>query len=327
MISSSKWGSITWILLHSILDINISNEQFKIIKNELYSLIKNICITSPLQSAKELFIIYFKNINLGKIISVIQLKNVLFLFHNFINSKINKPLFPYNKLSIYSYKNINRVFQEYNNIYFDKNALGITLYDPNRFITRHAQMFISKNNIFFDNLFIKDINPIIAPDIIAPDIIAPDIIAPDIIAPDIIAPDISPIVIKDVIKDDIKDVIKNNADKYSIYKNISVIDDAFLPSFELSLPEAMIELKKNPKCIPFDAYLERWKYFYNKKTRMQKSYIKEVPKINDDLLPELTLSLQIALQKIKSNPKCVPSELYFKRWNELKLLNKHKFIK
>ena len=307
MISSSKWGSITWILLHSILDINISNEQFKIIKNELYSLIKNICITSPLQSAKELFIIYFKNINLGKIISVIQLKNVLFLFHNFINSKINKPLFPYNKLSIYSYKNINRVFQEYNNIYFDKNALGITLYDPNRFITRHAQMFISKNNIFFDNLFIKDINPIIAPDIIAPDI--------------------SPIVIKDVIKDDIKDVIKNNADKYSIYKNISVIDDAFLPSFELSLPEAMIELKKNPKCIPFDAYLERWKYFYNKKTRMQKSYIKEVPKINDDLLPELTLSLQIALQKIKSNPKCVPSELYFKRWNELKLLNKHKFIK
>ena len=305
MISSSKWGSITWILLHSILDINISNEQFKIIKNELYSLIKNICITSPLQSAKELFIIYFKNINLGKIISVIQLKNVLFLFHNFINSKINKPLFPYNKLSIYSYKNINRVFQEYNNIYFDKNALGITLYDPNRFITRHAQMFISKNNIFFDNLFIKDINPIIAPDIIAPDII----------------------VIKDVIKDDIKDVIKNNADKYSIYKNISVIDDAFLPSFELSLPEAMIELKKNPKCIPFDAYLERWKYFYNKKTRMQKSYIKEVPKINDDLLPELTLSLQIALQKIKSNPKCVPSELYFKRWNELKLLNKHKFIK
>ena len=307
MISSSKWGSITWILLHSILDINISNEQFKIIKNELYSLIKNICITCPLQSAKELFIIYFKNINLGKIISVIQLKNVLFLFHNFINSKINKPLFPYNKLSIYSYKNINRVFQEYNNIYFDKNALGITLYDPNRFITRHAQMFISKNNIFFDNLFIKDINPIIAPDIIAPDI--------------------SPIVIKDVIKDDIKDVIKNNADKYSIYKNISVIDDAFLPSFELSLPEAMIELKKNPKCIPFDAYLERWKYFYNKKTRMQKSYIKEVPKINDDLLPELTLSLQIALQKIKSNPKCVPSELYFKRWNELKLLNKHKFIK
>ena len=307
MISSSKWGSITWILLHSILDINISIEQFKIIKNELYSLIKNICITSPLQSAKELFIIYFKNINLGKIISVIQLKNVLFLFHNFINSKINKPLFPYNKLSIYSYKNINRVFQEYNNIYFDKNALGITLYDPNRFITRHAQMFISKNNIFFDNLFIKDINPIIAPDIIAPDI--------------------SPIVIKDVIKDDIKDVIKNNADKYSIYKNISVIDDAFLPSFELSLPEAMIELKKNPKCIPFDAYLERWKYFYNKKTRMQKSYIKEVPKINDDLLPELTLSLQIALQKIKSNPKCVPSELYFKRWNELKLLNKHKFIK
>jgi hypothetical protein len=308
MISSSKWGSITWILLHSILDINISNEQFKIIKNELYSLIKNICITCPLQSAKELFIIYFKNINLEKIISVIQLKNVLFLFHNFINSKINKPLFPYNKLSIYSYKNINRVFQEYNNIYFDKNALGITLYDPNRFITRHAQMFISKNNIFFDNLFIKDINPIIAPDIIAPDIIAPDI---------------SPIVIKDVIKD----VIKNNADKYSIYKNISVIDDAFLPSFELSLPEAMIELKKNPKCIPFDAYLERWKYFYNKKTRMQKSYIKEVPKINDDLLPELTLSLQIALQKIKSNPKCVPSELYFKRWNELKLLNKHKFIK
>jgi hypothetical protein len=49
-----------------------------------------------------------------------------------------------------------------------------------------------------------------------------------------------------------------------------------------------------------------------------------LPKADDSLLPPLDLTLPIAMVKIKENPKCVPFDLYVKRWNELKMITKHK---
>jgi hypothetical protein len=75
-------------------------------------------------------------------------------------------------------------------------------------------------------------------------------------------------------------------------------------------------MKKNINCIPLDAYIERWNRAKNLKNI---SKIQKKPVIVDDkLLPELSLSLPVAIHKIKNSPKCVPFDLYIKRWNELK---------
>ena len=108
-----------------------------------------------------------------------------------------------------------------------------------------------------------------------------------------------------------------------MFKGLTMLDDKLLPCFKLNLSQAMLEIKKNPKCVPFQIYLERWKYFNDKyKKRNNKP---ELPKavINDALLPSIMMTLPIAINKIKNNPLCVPFEVYLKRWNQLKTIKNH----
>ena len=125
-----------------------------------------------------------------------------------------------------------------------------------------------------------------------------------------------------------KNLVLKNKKKFendrNICSNISIIDDNLLPSTELALVEAIINIKKNPKCVPFNVYVERWKQVKLKDNNKKKIKKIELPPVLDDsLLPPLNLSLTLAIHKIKSNPKCVPFELYVKRWNECKVKMKH----
>ena len=108
-----------------------------------------------------------------------------------------------------------------------------------------------------------------------------------------------------------------------MFKGMSVLDDKLLPSYKLNLSEAMLEMKKNPKCVPFQIYLERWKYFNEKHKKATRVKEKPKPVVNDTLLPSIQLTLPVAINQIKNNPLCVPFEAYMKRWNELKTLKKH----
>jgi hypothetical protein len=104
-----------------------------------------------------------------------------------------------------------------------------------------------------------------------------------------------------------------------IHSNISIIDDKFLPSVELNLPEAILEMKKNENCLPLDAYIERWNRLKNiTNTKQNKKITQKTIEVDDELLPPLNLSLELAINKINSSPKCVPFDSYIKRWNELK---------
>ena len=86
-------------------------------------------------------------------------------------------------------------------------------------------------------------------------------------------------------------------------------------------------MKLNPNCVPFNIYLKRWQYFNTKNNEFKNKYNKKlqeklIPNINDMYLPELSLSLPLAISKIKCNPNCVPNDAYIKRWNELSLFKK-----
>jgi len=108
-----------------------------------------------------------------------------------------------------------------------------------------------------------------------------------------------------------------------IHSNISIIDDKFLPSAELNLAEAILEMKKNENCLPLDAYIERWNRLKNLKNTKRNTK-KTITEVDDTLLPPLNLSLPLAINKIKNSTKCVPFDLYINRWNELKTQETYK---
>lgn len=108
-----------------------------------------------------------------------------------------------------------------------------------------------------------------------------------------------------------------------MFKGISMLDDKLLPCYKLNLSQALLEIKKNPKCVPFQIYLERWKYFNDKYKKANKLIEKPKPVIDDAQLPSTQLTLPVAINQMKNNPLCVPFEAYMKRWNELKTTKKH----
>ena len=104
---------------------------------------------------------------------------------------------------------------------------------------------------------------------------------------------------------------------------MTVLDDKLLPCYKLNLSEAMLKIKQNPKCVPFQIYLERWKYFNDKYKKSNKLIETPKPIVNDALLPSTQLTLPIVISKLKNNPLCIPFEAYLKRWTDLKTTKMH----
>ena len=336
MNNNTSFGTITWNLIHTLLEkMSTIVFDFENTKYTLFSLLKDICLNMPYHSCNAYYVSFFSKININNIKNMSHFKNVFFLFHNFINSKIQKKLFTYDQMSIYSSYNINNIFFEYKTLLLQLNT---TYYS----IIIQIDTFMNTYNMY-DKLEIQKDKPQEVIDIkIILETDTKSVVEPD--TKSVVEPDTKSVLesdTKSVVESETEVVLKSETEvvlksdvvdikkivKSDIYKNISIIDDSFLPSFKLSLAEAMLQLKINPKCVPFDIYLKRWTYFntkYNEteNKRMQKVQEQLIPKLNDSYLPELTLSLPLAIAKIKKSPNCVPNDAYIKRWNELYLVKK-----
>ena len=298
------FGSSTWLFIHSLIE-NINYNNITILS--VYNICIKICyiFQSNFYNNNNLSI-FFSKINKNNLKTKEDIKILFFKFHNFINYKLNIPLFSYNNMNIYENNNIFAIYNLYYNIYIknikiiiNKNQTIELLKELNQFIQNNKFKIIKKINdqSIIENTIVEDVENIIVEDV----------------------KDVENTIVKDV--EDVEKIIK--VVKSNIYKNITIISDDFLPSSSLSLLEATIEIMKNSNCQPSHIYIERWKYLkqiYNKKNNI---IIQKKEVVNELFLPSLDLALETAILKIQNNPSCVPVELYIKKWNELKLIRKH----
>jgi len=342
-------GYITWKLLH-VLNEKIRPEGFKIMKNDLINITNSICINYSSKFKSQLFHIFFKNVNFGAIDKQFKFKNLYILFHNFVNKKINKPvvdIIEYTNKTFYCNTSLLDTISYYNKLNNNQNIAA----NINNFVNKYSNFIISHNFLQTESI-ITEIEPILEEEEeekeekeeIEPIIekekeeIEPIIEKENI---SLIISEMEPIVKEEaqveeelivkeeelIVKEEepnVKEMVRiiELRQKYNMYSNISIIDDKKLPSLDISLSDAMLEINVR-KLEPFNVYIERWTTLHNKKHKVSNKKSDE-PIINDLLLPELTLSFPIALSKIKANPKCRPEELYIKRWNELKTLKMYK---
>jgi hypothetical protein len=339
MLQSKNWGTITWNLLHTIIDKCQINDNFDSYKDKLIYIIKSICLFTPINEYSHNSNIFFEKFKFDKITNLQELKKQIYLLHNFINSKINKPLFNYSDLTIYSNMNIINIFNTF--VYFYANNILIKktptypriinlIKDIKVFLSIFIIPYFINNNIQKESEVEAKENEIVVEEVINEEI--PEVAEIDVSANEI---DVSRNEIeaeKEVISVAVVEekkprlininlITRTNKKTFSrdIHSNISIIDDKFLPSVELNLPEAILEMKKNENCLPLDAYIERWNRLKNlKNTKQNKKNTEKTTEVDDTLLPPLNLSLPLAINKIKSSSKCVPFDSYIKRWNELK---------
>jgi hypothetical protein len=105
--SINNWGPAIWLLFHTIVE-KIKQPDDVRMSRELFYQIKNICKHLPCPDCAIHATNFLANVNINKINSKMDLKDILYIFHNSVNTRKNKVLFSVNELD--TYKNMNLSF-------------------------------------------------------------------------------------------------------------------------------------------------------------------------------------------------------------------------
>jgi len=116
-----KWGEPTWYLFHTLAE-KVRDEHFFQIREELLNTIYSICANLPCPDCAEHASAYLNGINFKTIQTKDQLKKLLFIFHNAVNSRKGYPLFPITELDTkYSQMNLIKVIYNFMPYFQDKS--------------------------------------------------------------------------------------------------------------------------------------------------------------------------------------------------------------
>lgn len=139
-----KWGEPIWFLFHTLAQ-KVKEESFANIKNELLTNILSICSNLPCPKCANHAIEYMKKVNFDTIRTKEDLKKMLFLFHNTVNSEKGFPLFEYDKLDE-KYDKANTVNMIHNFIKnFSINDFNVNMINSNF----QRNMLITKLKVWF----------------------------------------------------------------------------------------------------------------------------------------------------------------------------------
>jgi len=332
MLSNNKWGPPTWILLHSIVE-QIKNPDFNHYKVTICNIIKNICVQVPCQISSQTSRFFLNNVNINTLQNLHDIKVMLYLFHNFVNKNNKKTIFNFSDTKIYKDVNLSLVFGLFRNLHLNNLSLNNSANYNKMVLINDVNKFILENIVYYNKIqikneikeelkeFVEDLEEeVVKEEVVKEEVVKEEVVKEEVVKEEAVKEEAikEEVVKEEVVKEEVEEFVNHNNPK------ISMIADCNLPSFDLTLPEAMLEMMKNSKCVPYKVYVERWTFLKKKQDKKKKLILKNLPVINDELLPSIALTLPIAMAKIKENKICVPFDLYVKRWNELKILSKHK---
>jgi len=99
------WGPPTWTLFHTLAE-KIKEDAPAQIFEKMFLMIKMICKNLPCPYCATDATKFLNNINLGDIKTKKQFKDMIYLFHNYVNNKKKKPLFNYINMQNYNNHNL-----------------------------------------------------------------------------------------------------------------------------------------------------------------------------------------------------------------------------
>ena len=137
---SAFWGTPTWIFLHTFAEkINESffiNNRIKVMK-----MVKMICSILPCPVCRRDANEFMKKVNLSNLKHKVDLKMMLFYFHNTVNVKLGKPNF---LLSQYNYKDnsLEESFKKFQETFSKKYDSGVTKNVTERMMEKSRISFV-----------------------------------------------------------------------------------------------------------------------------------------------------------------------------------------
>ena len=110
--SINKWGPAVWLLFHTMVE-KIKEPDNTRLCRELFYQIKNICKFLPCPDCASHATSNLANVNISRINSKSDLKQILFMFHNSVNIRKKKALFTISELEKYTRANLSAVIYNF----------------------------------------------------------------------------------------------------------------------------------------------------------------------------------------------------------------------
>lgn len=122
MTQPSVWGPPIWNLFHTLIE-KMKDEKFKDIHMQLFQHIKRICAYLPCPECSNHATLFLSKVTPEKISNKNDFKNMLYFFHNQVNLRKKKSLFPYSEMDKYKNKNVIASFNRFISVYHNKGNM------------------------------------------------------------------------------------------------------------------------------------------------------------------------------------------------------------
>ena len=143
------WGPPIWTLFHTLIE-KINEKYHHIIYQQLFNIIKQICTYLPCPECSTDAVIFLSKIKIQTLNTKVNFKNMIYLFHNYVNKKKHKPLFNYTNINIYKGKNLVNVIKNFLNVYNTKgNMKLLTQSFQRQMVINNFRKWVANNFFFF----------------------------------------------------------------------------------------------------------------------------------------------------------------------------------
>ena len=147
-----EWGPLIWNFLHT-LSFKIKEESFESQKKNLLNIFRMIISSLPCPYCSQHALNLFKKVNKNFIVSKISFIDFVYVFHNQVNRKLKKELYPMNNLNEkYQENNLIECLNNLKHVYnYKSNNLRLMLVNSgNKQITNKVYKIIYDNKEHFD---------------------------------------------------------------------------------------------------------------------------------------------------------------------------------
>ena len=148
------WGPPVWTLFHTLIE-KLNPNAYNGVIPSLFGMIKQICKMLPCPECSKDASNFLAKLKLSDYKNKIDFKNMLYLFHNYVNVKKRKPLYNYTNIDKYANLNLIHVI---NNFIINYNTKG----NMNLLADSFQRQLIIKNfKIWFNGFRLAFVKPTI----------------------------------------------------------------------------------------------------------------------------------------------------------------------
>jgi len=118
------WGPPIWTLFHCLAE-KIHPDAYPTTVHSMFAIIKQICKVLPCPECSQDATNFLGKINISNYKTKHDFRIMLYLFHNYVNSKKRKPMFVFSNLPRYSKLNMNHVVKNFISNYHTKGNMKL----------------------------------------------------------------------------------------------------------------------------------------------------------------------------------------------------------